>query len=117
MCRSRSQLLYILTMLTLPTFLLIQFFRPRFHLLCICDNVGTAYLFTNQVSHPKMKHVGVDFHFVRNRVAYGSLCVTHVSNYDQLADLHTKPFYSTSLVSLRSKIGVRARPSILKEHI
>lgn len=75
-----------------------------------CDNVGTTYLCVNPVFHSKMKHVGIDFHFVRDRVANGSLRVTHVSSADQLADLLTKPLSRPTLVSLRSKIGVRERP-------
>uniref|UniRef100_A0A1S3XAK2 Uncharacterized mitochondrial protein AtMg00810-like n=1 Tax=Nicotiana tabacum TaxID=4097 RepID=A0A1S3XAK2_TOBAC len=33
-----------------------------------CDNIGVTYLSKNHVLHSRMKHVEVDFHFVRNHV-------------------------------------------------
>jgi hypothetical protein len=38
-----------------------------------------------------MKHVEVDYHFVRERVATGQLEVRIISTKDQLADVLTKP--------------------------
>jgi hypothetical protein len=52
-----------------------------------CDNLCTAYLSANPVFHARMKHIEVDFHFVRERVVQNLL----VSSKDQLADGLTKP--------------------------
>jgi hypothetical protein len=38
-----------------------------------------------------MKHVEVDYHFVRERVVAGQLEVWIISTKDQLADVFTKP--------------------------
>jgi hypothetical protein len=38
-----------------------------------------------------MKHVAIDYHFLRDQVQTGVLRVAHVSSADQLADLLTKP--------------------------
>jgi hypothetical protein len=38
-----------------------------------------------------MKHIAIDFHFVRDKVAHGSLRVSHVATADQLADALRKP--------------------------
>ncbi|PHT27747.1 hypothetical protein CQW23_32648 [Capsicum baccatum] len=35
-----------------------------------CDNVGATYLCANQVSHSRMKHIAVDFNFVRKQYYY-----------------------------------------------
>jgi hypothetical protein len=38
-----------------------------------------------------MKHIAIDFHFVRDKVAHGSLRVSYVATADQLADALRKP--------------------------
>jgi hypothetical protein len=37
-----------------------------------------------------MKHLQIDYHFVRERVIMGDLLVQHVSSSDQFADILTK---------------------------
>jgi histone deacetylase 1/2 len=55
-----------------------------------CDNLGATYLTANPIFHRRMKHVEVDYHFVRERVASGQLDVRIISSQDQLADIMTK---------------------------
>jgi histone deacetylase 1/2 len=51
-----------------------------------CDNLGATYLTANPVFHARTKHIEVDFHFVREKVALGALEVRFVSSADQIAD-------------------------------
>ena len=44
----------------------------------------------NRVMHAKTKHVEMDYHFVREKVARGQLVNQFVRSKDQLADIHTK---------------------------
>ncbi|KAJ0622361.1 putative RNA-directed DNA polymerase [Helianthus annuus] len=82
-----------------------------------CDNTGATYLCANPVYHSKMKHVALDYHFVREQVNNGKLHVQHISSKDQLADVLTKPLSRTPFTSFRSKIGVSNGSSILRGRI
>lgn len=55
-----------------------------------CDNVSAIYLSTNPVQHQRTKHVEIDIHFVRERVALGQIRVLHVPSSHQYADILTK---------------------------
>lgn len=77
-----------------------------------CDYVGATYLCANPVFHSRMKHIALDYHFIRNQVQAGILRVSHVSTHDQLADALTKPLSRSHFEGARSKIGVtRVAPS------
>jgi hypothetical protein len=56
-----------------------------------CDNLGAKYLTPNPIFHARIKHIEIDFHFVRERVAQKLLDVRFISTYDQLVDWFTKP--------------------------
>ncbi|KAM3373172.1 hypothetical protein ACQJBY_019886 [Aegilops geniculata] len=56
-----------------------------------CDNIGATYLSANPVFHARTKHIEVDFHFVRERVARKLLEIQFIPTGDQLADGFTKP--------------------------
>ncbi|KAK0603893.1 hypothetical protein LWI29_009838 [Acer saccharum] len=71
-----------------------------------CDNVGATQLCSNPIFHSCIKHVAIDFHFIRDQVQSGSLRVAHVSSSDQLADALTKPLSRPLFQSLKTKIGL-----------
>ena len=62
-----------------------------------CDNLGATYLSANPVFHARTKHIEIDYHFVRERVASKELEIRFVHSKDQVAygftkALSTKPF-------------------------
>ncbi|GJX06244.1 putative RNA-directed DNA polymerase [Tanacetum coccineum] len=59
-----------------------------------CDNLGATYLSANPIFHARTKHVEVDFHFVREKVAARKLSVQFITTHDQIADIFTKPLSS-----------------------
>jgi hypothetical protein len=81
------------------------------------DNIGATYLCVNPVFHSRMKHVAIDYHFVRDLVVAKKLQVSHVPTSLQLADLLTKPLSSTRHHFLKDKIGVIEDTSILRGRI
>ncbi|KAM0001405.1 putative RNA-directed DNA polymerase [Helianthus debilis subsp. tardiflorus] len=81
-----------------------------------CDNLGATYLSANPVFKARTKHVEVDFHFVREKVAQGKLKVQFINTNDQIADIFTKPLPSQRFLLLRSKLQVVPRPQLAGEY-
>ncbi|KFK33814.1 hypothetical protein AALP_AA5G063400 [Arabis alpina] len=78
--------------------------------LVLCDNVGATFLCANPVFHSRMKHIALDYHFVRGYIQRGALQVAHVNTKDQLADALTKPLPRSHFITLINKIGVTKAP-------
>ena len=91
--------------------LLTELYFPVNHAPVIyCDNIGATQLSSNPVFHSRMKHVAIDFHFIRQRVQSGNLRVSHVSSQDQLADVLTKSLSRSQFWLLKDKIGLINNP-------
>ncbi|XP_019157171.1 PREDICTED: uncharacterized protein LOC109153762 [Ipomoea nil] len=73
-----------------------------------CDNLGATYLCANPVFHALTKHVEIDYHFVRDKVASGDFLVNYISTIDQLADIFTKPLPAPRFAAMRDKLNVVA---------
>ncbi|GJS64180.1 ribonuclease H-like domain-containing protein [Tanacetum coccineum] len=58
--------------------------------LVYCDNVSAVYMSANPVQHQRTKHIEIDIHFVRDKVAAGHVRVLHVPSRFQYADIFTK---------------------------
>jgi hypothetical protein len=59
--------------------LLPKIHRPLHRAIVVyCDNISTVYLLTNPVQHQRTKHMEIDLHFVRERVAFADVHVLHV---------------------------------------
>ena len=72
--------------------------------------IGATYVSANPVFHSKMKHVGLDYHFVRENVQAGLLRISYISTNDQLADALTKPLSRATYTSLVRQIGLSSWP-------
>ncbi|XP_019183643.1 PREDICTED: uncharacterized protein LOC109178464 [Ipomoea nil] len=80
----------------------------------VTDNLSATYVCKNLVFHSRMKHLALDYFFVRERITDGSLCVQHIRSAQQVADLLTKPLGRHLFTYFRDKIGVSDGSSILR---
>jgi hypothetical protein len=61
---------------------------------------------SNLVQHRRTKHIEIDIHFVREKVALGEVRVLHVPTSAQFADIFTKGLPTASFIDIRSSLNV-----------
>lgn len=71
-----------------------------------CDNIGATYLTANPMFHARTKHIEIDFHIDRERVAQKLLDVRHICLGDQLADGFTKSLPLAKLIQFRNNLNL-----------
>nr|GFB76390.1 hypothetical protein [Tanacetum cinerariifolium] len=85
--------------------------------LVYCDNVSAIYMSVNPVQHQRTKHIEIDIHFVRDKVAAGHVRVLHVPSRFQYADIFTKGLPYPLFTEFRSSLSVRKSPALTAERI
>jgi len=89
--------------------LLLELHAPlRRATLVYCDNISAVYMTSNPVQHQRTKHIEIDLHFVRERVAIGDLRVLHVPTSSQYADIFTKGLPTSVFTEFRSSLNVQS---------
>jgi hypothetical protein len=73
------------------------------------DNQSTIALAKNPIHHNRTKHIDVQHHFVREKVASGEIQIVYCQSADQLADLMTKALTKDKFLHLLGLL--RLRPS------
>ncbi|GJS94229.1 ribonuclease H-like domain-containing protein [Tanacetum coccineum] len=92
--------------------LLRELYTPLFiATLVYCDNVSAVYMSANPVQHQRTKHIEIDIHFVRDKVAAGHVRVLHVLSRFQYADIFTKGLPYPLFANFRSSLSVRKTPA------
>jgi hypothetical protein len=73
-----------------------------------CDNVSAVYLSENPVHHRRTKHIELDIHFVREKVALGQFKVLHIPTRYQFADIMTKGLPTPLFTEFRDSLCIRS---------
>ncbi|CAL2229116.1 unnamed protein product [Prunus armeniaca] len=86
--------------------------RLRFPVQLFRDNLSTTYMATNPIFHAHTRHIELDYHFVREKVALGSHQVCLVPFVDQPVDLFTKAPHKPRHHHMSSKLVHPVKPSL-----
>ncbi|RVW22667.1 Retrovirus-related Pol polyprotein from transposon TNT 1-94 [Vitis vinifera] len=71
----------------------------------ICDNQAALHIASNPVFHERTKHIKVDCHFIREKIASGCVATSFVNSNDQLADIFTKSLRGPRIKYICNKLG------------
>ena len=69
-----------------------------------CDNQGTIALAKNPIKQQRTKHVDIKYHFIRDEIAKGAVCMSYIPSDSNLADIFTKPMSSYKLKNFKNSI-------------
>ena len=77
----------------------------RWQIKLVCGNQAALPIASNPVFHEKTKHIEVDCHFIREKIASGCVAISFVNSNDQLADIFTKSLRGPKIKYICNKLG------------
>jgi histone deacetylase 1/2 len=100
LANATAEIIWVQTLLT-------ELGVPQPRAACLwCDNIGATYLSANPVFHARTKHIEIDYHFVRERVAQKLLDIRFIPSGDQVADGFTKSLSTRQLEVFRRNLNL-----------
>ena len=71
----------------------------------ICDNQVALHISSNLAFHEMTKHIEVDYHFIREKIASRCMIASFVNSNDQLADIFTKSLRGPRIKYIYDQLG------------
>jgi hypothetical protein len=71
-----------------------------------CGNILAIYMSGNLVQHQRTKHIEIDIHFMREKVALGQVRVLHVPSTTQFADIFTKGLATEPFIDIWFSVNI-----------
>ena len=75
-------------------------------LILYCDNTSAINISKNPMMHPKIKHIVIKYHYVRELVQDKQVRMEYVSSKEQIVDIFTKALPKDAFEYLRGKLGL-----------
>ena len=72
----------------------------------ICDNQAAIHISSNLIFHERTKHIEVDCHFIKEKIASGCMTTSFVNSKNQLADIFSKPLRGPRIKYMCDNLGV-----------
>ena len=71
----------------------------------ICNNQVALHISSNLVFHEMTKHIEVDCHFIKEKIASGCMITSFVNSNNQLVDIFTKSLRGPGIKYICDKLG------------
>ena len=72
-----------------------------------CDNLSTIHLASNDVVTPRVKHIALRHHFLKEQIASGKIELEHIPSADNIADCMTKPLDGVKFIEFRKQLKMK----------
>jgi hypothetical protein len=73
----------------------------------MCDNNASINLSEDPMLHTRVKHININYHFLRERAQSKEISLSYVKSKENAADIFTKPLERHQFIKLRNYLGVK----------